>query len=90
MSIEKRLSSLGLVTVLLLTLLMLSSFGFASSDSEMPQLEWSKIYPKDPPRNSTVPGARYRDVGNSLIQTSDGGYAIACGTWSSYRMGRGT
>jgi hypothetical protein len=67
--------ALALVLVFLAAF-FLTAFKQAWADSQVPQLQWSLSYPRQP---STMNNAKvyHFDVGSCFVQTSDGGYLIA-------------
>jgi hypothetical protein len=90
---RKATLALTLITVLLITLLLVSFVPSLKADSAAMHLEWSKKWNR-PPRNVNVgtfnSPVTHLDRGYSVIQTSDGRYALVGALSDSYYPGRGT
>jgi hypothetical protein len=67
MIMKRTTLTLTLIAALLMTLLLAASIPSLKVDSEAPQVQWSKTYGE--------PGSA--EVAYSVVQTTDGGYAIA-------------
>jgi hypothetical protein len=72
-------SALTLISALLITSLLVAIVPSIKADTEAPQLQWEKTYPRPPSTIQNVSATHY-DVGSCFIQTSDGGYAIVGNT----------
>jgi F0F1-type ATP synthase membrane subunit c/vacuolar-type H+-ATPase subunit K len=73
---KKTALTLTLISALLITMLLAASVPSLKADSEIPQPQWSRTYPRSV--NYTVNGYPVDETGegNSVIQTADGGFAV--------------
>jgi hypothetical protein len=74
---KKQTFTVALLSILLISLLLNASVPSLKADSEAPQPQWSRTYPRSV--NYSVNGYPvevWGDVGLSVTQTTDGGFAI--------------
>jgi hypothetical protein len=76
---KRKASALTRISALLIASLLVTVVPSIKADTEAPQLQWEKTYPRPASTIQNVSATHY-DIGSCFIQTSDGGYAVVGNT----------